>query len=164
MANLPAIKGYGPGCPFCGSIRSTCLENGWSEPDDNYLRHKRCNECDEKFVTAEVVIPPGRSTFYRMDYRGRHNRRRYYRERKSKTKKQLPNRTQPSDQVHVSVRVTTQGSRALSRCQRGHPWKPENTYINPASGYRQCTECRRMVQREYYQARKAERAALEKAA
>lgn len=154
---LVAIKGYGPACPFCGSIRSTCKENGWSEPDDNYLRRKRCNGCGETFTTAEVVVPPGRSTFYRLDYRGRHSRRRYYRERKSITKRQLPNRTQPSDQLHISVRVTTQGA-SPAHCQRGHRWSPENTYVNPGTNHRACRECRRITQRQYYLDRKKETA------
>lgn len=161
MANLPAVKGYGPGCPSCGSIRSACQENGWSEPDDHYLRRKKCSECGEGFVTAEVVVPPGRTTFYRLDYRGRHNRRRYYRERKSRTKRQLPQLTKPSDQLHVSIRVTTQGVDD-HHCMRGHPWVTENIYVNPASGQRACRECRRITQREYYRARRLERVAASK--
>lgn len=157
---LEAKKGYGPGCPSCGSIRSVCLENGWSEPDDNYLRRKRCSECDESFVTAEVVVPASRTSFYRLDYRGRHNRRRYYRERLSKTKRQLPQLTVPSDQLHISVKVTTKNSE-IRTCSRGHPWNPQDTYINPASGHRACRLCRQIRQREYYQERRAERAAAQ---
>ena len=157
MARLPAQKGYGPGCPSCGSIRSVCLENGWSEPDDNYLRRKRCSACDESFVTAEVVIPQGRSSFYRLDYRGRHNRRRYYRERKSKTKRQLPQLTKPSDQLHISVKVTTKGSQ-VTTCMRGHPWSAENTYVNPGTQHRACRECRKLTQQAYYLERKREAA------
>ena len=159
---LPALKGYGPGCPGCGSIRSVALENGWSEPDDYYLRRKRCSNCAETFVTAEVVIPQERTTFYRLDYRGRHNRRRYYRERKSRTKRQLPQLTKPSDQLHISVKVTTQGSTA-TECQRGHPWTPDNTYVYPGTGHRSCKTCRRETQRLYYEERKAERAAAVRA-
>lgn len=146
-------KGYGPGCPACGSTRSRCMDNGWSEPDDYYLRRKRCNECDETFVTAEVVVPPGQSTFYRLDYRGRHNRRTYYRQRKSKTKRQLPSLTRASDQLHVSIRVSA--AHRIDACMRGHRFTPENTYVYPESGYRQCRICRRSTQRAWLRERTA---------
>jgi hypothetical protein len=152
---LPAIKGYGPACPHCGSIRSHCMENGWSEPDDDYLRRKRCNQCGETFVTVEKAIPVGRSSFYRLDYRGRHNRREHYRTRLSKTKRRLPNLTKASDQLHVSIRVTTTPSR-VTTCMRGHPWKPETTYVYPETGFRQCKICRKQTQHDYYIRRKAE--------
>ena len=155
--SLPATKGYGPGCPSCGSIRSVCQENGWSEPDDHYLRRKRCSACNEVFVTAEVVIPPGRTTFYRLDYRGRHNRRRYYRERKSKTKRQLPQLTKASDKLIIDVRVYP-AEAGQSTCSRGHPWTTKNTYVNPSSGHRACRLCRRMTQQAYYLERKREAA------
>lgn len=150
-----SVKGYGPGCPSCGAIRSTCLENGWSEPNDNYLRRKRCNECDETFITAEVVVPSERTTFYRLDYRGRHYRRQRYREIYAKTTRQLPQNTRASDQLHVSIRVTTQGS-GITTCMRGHPWTRDNTYVNPSSGYKQCRICRKATQNAYYHRRRAE--------
>jgi hypothetical protein len=153
---LPAVKGYGPACIHCGSIRSTCLENGWSEPDDDYLRRKRCNQCGETFVTVETAIPVGRSTFYRLDYRGRHNRREHYRTRLSKTKRRLPNLTKASDQLHVSIRITTTPSRATT-CMRGHPWTAENTYVNPGTGHRGCRVCRTLTSRLYYAERRRER-------
>lgn len=150
---MKAVKGYGPACPACGSIRSRSMENGWSDPDDYYLRRKTCTECDEQFVTAEVVIPPGQTTFYRLDYRGRHNRRRYYRERKSRTKRQLPQLLQRSDLLKVDIKVIPQG-KLVTACHRGHPWVPSNTYVNPGSGHRACKACRRDTQRAYYQERK----------
>ncbi len=34
-----------------------------------------------------------------------------------------------------------------NHCLRGHEFTPENTYIRPDNGYRQCNECRRIRQR-----------------
>lgn len=149
-------KGYGPGCPFCGSIRSTSMENGWSEPDDYYLRRKRCNECQGGFVTFEAIVPVGETTFYRLDYRGRHNRRAYYRTRRSRTKRTLPSLTKASDQLLVSVHVKERG-KSPDICFRGHPFSKENTYVYPDSGYRQCRICRKNRQRQYWAERKVER-------
>jgi hypothetical protein len=33
-------------------------------------------------------------------------------------------------------------------CDNGHPYTPENTYIHPASGWRQCRECRKAYDRK----------------
>lgn len=37
---------------------------------------------------------------------------------------------------------------AKTHCIHGHEFTPENTYVNPSSGSRQCRECRRRVGRE----------------
>ena len=38
--------------------------------------------------------------------------------------------------IHSRVRA-----QALVSCKRGHKWTPENTYINPSSGRRNCRTC-----------------------
>lgn len=142
------IKGYGPPCPFCGHIRSTRITNGWSEPHDNYLRYKRCDGCAERFATIEVVIPPNRTSFFRLDYHGRELRRERWRRKYAKTiQRQVP---QKSDQVFVSVRVVPSRDFDETRCFRGHELTPENTYINPSSKYRRCKLCRDIANRSYY--------------
>lgn len=39
-------------------------------------------------------------------------------------------------------RVTGALNRAKTHCPRGHPYSPENTYINPKAGSRACRTCR----------------------
>ncbi|MEC4763792.1 NUMOD4 domain-containing protein [Mycobacterium sherrisii] len=40
------------------------------------------------------------------------------------------------------------GGATLTHCARGHEYTPDNTYINPTSGHRQCQECRRASHRQ----------------
>lgn len=37
----------------------------------------------------------------------------------------------------------------IPTCRHGHPWTPENTYINPSNGGRVCRECHRSNHRRY---------------
>ena len=39
---------------------------------------------------------------------------------------------------------------AATHCRRGHEWKPETTYIVPASGHRRCNVCFAEVQKRAY--------------
>jgi hypothetical protein len=41
-----------------------------------------------------------------------------------------------------------------THCKRGHEFTPENTYVIPASGSRQCLTCRRLIQRPKYNAKR----------
>lgn len=137
-----ATKTVGPQCPECGSTSSRSVERGWSEPDDHFLRKRKCLGCAMVFATAEVVIPPTLSTFHRLDYRGREWRRTHYRRRYAKTDIRLPVRH--SDYLKVNVRVIPNPELTQRRyCLRGHEFTPENTYTYPKSGYRSCMTCRR---------------------
>lgn len=143
-------KAVGPQCPECGSTTSRSLERGWSEPDDYFLRRRRCRECSTQFVTVEATIPAGVTTFYRLDYRGREWRREHYRAKYAKTDRRLP--VAHSDYLKLSIRVIPNpefGKR--SACARGHEFTPENTYVYPGDGSRACITCRR----ETYRARRA---------
>lgn len=154
-------KGNGPACPECGCILSRRIGcgNGWSEPNDDYLRYKRCVECGTTFCTVEVVVPPEETTFYRLDYHGRELRRDRWRRQEAKSDVRLP--TQRSDLLYVSVRVVP---RPTKTCQRGHKLVEGNLYVYP-NGVRQCLECRRMRSREYNRERmKVKRAAEKEAA
>ena len=142
------IKGYGPACPFCGHVKSRRVANGWSEPDDHYLRYKKCEGCQEQFVTVEVLVPPGQTTFYRLDYHGRELRRERWRRKYAKTlQRQLP---QKSDQLAVTVKVKPSRDFDRTHCFRGHEFTPENTYAYPGSKHRRCRLCRDIAARSYY--------------
>ena len=142
------IKGYGPPCPYCGDIRSSRLTNGWSEPDDHYLRYKRCDGCAERFATVEVVVPPDRTSFFRLDYHGRELRRERWRRKYAKTLQRQ--KVQKSDQLQVFVKVYPSKDFDRTKCFRGHEFTPENTYINPTSEHRRCKTCRDLQARSYY--------------
>lgn len=143
-------KGYGPSCPFCGSVRSTRIKSGWSEPNDNYLRHKRCEECRETFVTVEALVEPGETTFNRLNYYGRELRRAAYRRREAKTDMTRPDLIVKSDLVFVKVIVRRARPLDKSRCMRGHKLTDDNVYIGPSSGYRRCRTCRDAYQASRY--------------
>ena len=144
------IKGYGPACPFCGHIRSVRVGNGWSEPDDHYLRYKQCDGCGDKYVTVEVAVPPDRTSFYRLDYHGRELRRERWRRKYAKTtQRQKP---QKSDQLQVTVKVIPSKDFDVTHCFRGHEFTAANTYTNPASGQRRCRSCRDDAARRWYRA------------
>jgi hypothetical protein len=145
-------KAVGPACPECGSTSSNSVERGWSEPEDHFIRRRKCQECDVRFVTAEVVVPTEDTTFYRLDYRGREWRRENYRVKYSKTKQRLP--IQHSDQLFIKVRVAPNPALERNICKRGHAFTPENTYTYPG-GNRQCRLCRQVRQRHYYNRDKA---------
>ena len=131
-------RGIGPACPACGHVRSTRISNGWSEPDDHYLRYKKCLGCKGTFTTIEVLVPADRTTFYRLDYSGREYRREYWRKHNAKTPLRLT--TQGSDQIQVKVRVYK--AKSANECRRGHQFTPENTYIEKRGG-RNCRTCQR---------------------
>ena len=152
----PWVKGYGPPCPFCGDTKSSRIHNGWSEPDDHYLRYKRCNECGEKFTTVEAVVPPERTTFFRLDYHGRELRRERWRRRYAKTDQRQ--RPQKSDKLHVTVKIYPSRDFDGTHCFRGHEFTPENTLVN-GNGHRRCLTCRTMNNRAYYARTRAERKA-----
>lgn len=38
-----------------------------------------------------------------------------------------------------------------NRCKRGHEFTPENTYLRPDNGHRQCRECIRLRGRKHYE-------------
>ena len=153
MTKQMPTKAHGPSCPECGSTRSRSMNRGWSEPDDNFLRHRYCEECDCRFVTVEVVVPTEDTTFYRLDYRGREWRRENYRAKYSKTKHRLP--IQHSDLLTVKIKVTPNPALERNICKRGHPFTPENTYVYPNTGQRSCKLCRQVRQRNYYLREKA---------
>jgi hypothetical protein len=151
------IKGYGPSCPECGCIRSKRIANGWSDPDDHYLRYKRCDECAAKFVTVEVIVPTDETTFYRLDHVGRTWRREHYRRRYAKTTERNPGNMRDGDELRVKVRVKPA---IRNTCGRGHLLTAANT-LSRDSG-RRCRQCRADQDRIYYlrrQARKREEAA-----
>ena len=154
VASLKAkrpTKNVGPGCPDCGSVNSYSVERGWSEPDDHFLRRRRCNECAGTFVTAEVLVPTDETSFYRLDYRGREWRRENYRRQHAKTAKRL--RPRPADKLFVNVRVKP--ATIKDTCLRGHLFTEQNTYRYPSTGARSCVTCRRERQREYHAERRA---------
>lgn len=35
--------------------------------------------------------------------------------------------------------------KSKTHCRNGHPYSPENTYVAPATGHRQCRTCRRRI-------------------
>lgn len=137
-------KNVGPPCPECGDTSSRSRNRGWSEPDDNFLRHRSCDNCGIRFVTAEVVVPTEETTFYRLDYRGREWRRENWRAKHSKTSRRLP--IQHSDQLFIKVRVQPNPALERNICLRGHAFTPENTYTYP-NGNRACRICRRAAKR-----------------
>lgn len=140
------IKAIGPPCPECGDTESRSQQRGWSEPDDHFLRYRKCGNCDTKFVTAEVVVPLENTTFYRLDYRGREWRREHYRAKYARTNLRLP--VAGTDQLHITVDVVPHKRRA-DTCVRGHEFTPENTYVNPSTGSRSCRLCRSNQQKRY---------------
>lgn len=48
----------------------------------------------------------------------------------------------PSDNAHDKKRHGTDHNANKTHCPHGHEYTPENTYINPTSGGRQCRTCR----------------------
>jgi hypothetical protein len=143
----PFVKGYGPPCPHCGHITSRRVSNGWSEPDDHYLRYKKCDGCKGQFTTVEVAVPVDATTFYRLDYHGRELRRERWRRKYAKTlQRHMP---QKSDQLYVKVRVKRSREFDVTHCFRGHEFTPENTYLRP-NGWRRCKLCRDIVAHSYY--------------
>lgn len=149
------IKGSGPACPHCGNIMSKRMNNGWSEPEDYYLRYKQCLNCNEKFTTAEVVIPPDKTTFYRLDGEGRRYRREYWRTHYAKVGNRLRGKQRKSDELHITVRVVPFVKGPSTECMRGHPFTPENTY-QKKNGWRGCRTCRQVGMHSYYLGRKTE--------
>lgn len=145
------IKGIGPACPECGCVKSRRIGNGWSDPDDHYLRYKRCEECGAKFVTVEALVPLAQTTFYRLDHAGRTWRREYYRRRYAKTTKRNAQNMRDGDELSVTVRVH---ARPKLTCGRGHPCTPENTLVTG-----RCRLCRKAQDHDYYVRRRREAAA-----
>ena len=47
--------------------------------------------------------------------------------------------------------MTTTAATAIETCRHGHPWTPENIYIDPR-GRRQCRACRRETSRRWREA------------
>ena len=140
-------KGNGPACPECGSVLSTRIANGWSEPDDHYLRYKRCAHCETKYCTVEVTLDPSLSSFYRLDYYGRELRRERWRRDHAKTEIRQP--TRRSDLLRVTMLVTPRDGLT---CQRGHRIEGDNLYERQ-DGTRQCRTCRLEVMRAYHRTR-----------
>lgn len=52
----------------------------------------------------------------------------------------VPERLVPSQPVRVEW--SPGGRRLRTHCRHGHEYTPENTYVAPGTGYRQCRECR----------------------
>lgn len=142
-------KGLGPACPHCGSIRTRRISNGWSEPDDHYLRYKVCTSCRKRFVTVEAVVPPDKTTFYRLDYIGRQWRREHWRRMYGKTGRWLGGRRR-SDELKVKVTVKPSGDFDRTYCMRGHKLDASNTYVTPSTGARRCRLCRDIASHSYY--------------
>ena len=99
----PSRKGYAPQCPECGNTRAKTHGGGWSEPNDDYLRYRQCENCGNRFATVEVVVPD--TTFYRLDYRGRLYRRLNWRRNTGKGLMTIPAKYHESDRLYVSVKV-----------------------------------------------------------
>lgn len=122
-------------CPDCGGIRGMATQSTL-DVEGNRVRNRVCRDCGHRFATVEVALE-GLS---------------YHKVRPS---------TRRSPQY---VRVTTTGaslrlslveSAPADVCRRGHPFTPENTYIQPSSGNRSCMECRRDgARRRYHHARR----------
>lgn len=143
------MKGAGPSCPHCGNTKAHRMENGWSEPEEHYLRYKKCDNCGEKFTTAEVVVPPDQTTFYRLDGEGRRYRREYWRKHYSKVGNRLRGKEKASDLLFIKVRVQPSVKVPQTECMRGHPFTPENTYTK-GNGWRGCKTCRQITSHSYY--------------
>ena len=54
---------YRTPCPECGSTKVRVISTGADE-QDRMLRLRRCQECNYKFTTIEVISPV---SFYRLD-------------------------------------------------------------------------------------------------
>jgi len=50
-----------------------------------------------------------------------------------------------SQNIWDAVRHGTHPQASKTHCKRGHEFTPENTYINPTSGGRQCRACKRLL-------------------
>jgi hypothetical protein len=147
---MRAQKGYGPPCPHCGHIvsRRAGRGNGWAEPNDDYLRYKVCVGCEERFTTVEVVVPPDKTTFARLDYAGREANRERWRRLHATTTKWFGARSD-SDRLYVTVKVVP----ALTHrkyCSRGHSWTEKNLYYNVSDRKARCRVCRDAVRHAYY--------------
>jgi hypothetical protein len=132
----------GPECLACGGIRSEVKESGYTV-DDQRIRRRQCLDCGGEGVSVEVYID-GDTTFWRLNpdraYRKRENDYR----RRGKGIYRLPNRQTVPDRLGVVVTVTTGGKVPTTQCRRGHALTPDNVYITPGSGYRDCVTCRRV--------------------
>jgi len=59
--------------------------------------------------------------------------------------------------THLDTRPGTGGThRARTHCAKGHEYSPENTYVNPANGYRSCRTCQRASAAAHHRAHRDE--------
>lgn len=142
----------GPECLACGGIRSEVKESGYTI-DDQRIRRRVCLDCGQDATSVEVYIDPALTTFWRLNPSRRARKRENDYARKGKGLYRLPNRRNEPDRILVMVSLSKGGKQLTTHCYRGHELTPDNTYVQPANGYRYCVTCRRMRQEERKAAR-----------
>lgn len=131
----------GPECLACGGVRSEVRESGYTL-DDQRIRHRVCLDCGQDQCSVEVYIDPGLTTFWRLNPDRADRKREGDYRRKGKGVYRLPNRRTLPDRLGVMVTVSKGGLQPTTHCRRGHELTPENVYLTPRSGYRDCVACR----------------------
>jgi hypothetical protein len=156
QAKKKAQTGFrGPECLSCGGIRSEVRESGYTA-DDQRIRRRVCLDCGQAATSVEVYIDPSLTSFWRLNpTRAAQKREKDYQTR-GKGIYRLPNRRHEPDRILVMVSLSKGGKQLTTHCNRGHELTPDNTYIQPSSGYRSCVTCRRDRNEARKQLRRAE--------
>jgi hypothetical protein len=98
------------------------------DAEGHRIRNRRCEDCEHIFSTVEVIVP-GLA---------------YHKTRPSKIGSRPKRIPQTVKITHGSdwTRVQVVDTKPLELCRRGHPFTPENTYVQPSKGSRSCRICR----------------------
>lgn len=131
----------GPECLECGGINSAVKESGYSA-DDQRIRRRVCADCGQDAVSVEVYVPPGMTTFWKLNPGRRDRKRESDYARKGKGLYRLPNRRAAADRLTVQVFVQSGGRPVATHCRLGHELTPDNLYTGPEGKYRDCLVCR----------------------
>jgi hypothetical protein len=134
-------RAWGAECPECGGM-FTRAENSGFDTEGNRIRSRKCQECGHHFATVEIHVPG--MSFHRANSikRGRWSTPR-------------PVKRTP-DHIRVkaegdSLSVTLVKGKRLNVCRSGlHELVGDNVYVNPNTGHRSCSPCRRKAARELY--------------